>query len=457
MKSSDVRELLESLSGQPPPAVDLPSEIAIFAEGGSGLGYSQLNELLLLFGLDRITHSFFQFLVDGTATYCRGSAFKTAEELKSGIDRFRILAVLLYGNIKYAFKSWSRDSSVLLADLEGTSAISVDEFATRHMPILPISEIAPEDAFLTGYIVENQLRDRLASNPDDAEALRLQKHRDATIAKSLENQRAYLTSDHLDVYVATSMREKHEFVATKSLVTSIFAHPMLEPLKLRWFDPTQAYCADRIDKGLSEALMLRRATCTIYLAQESDTLGKDSELASTLAQGKPVVVFIPKVDDTFLERQLQTLSDLEQGKSKSAVMLGQLSVFEPIAAWTDSEVRSWCNSPDEAPTDKLRSRLAAKMAARYDGRAKTLQSVHPLGIQVNLATGVATGVLVVRTVEKCAALVRNILTQRLQFDLEESKSHILLRERISECVFRVVTKDDMLTNTFWNFYRDPVE
>ena len=46
-------------------------------------------------------------------------------------------------------------------------------------------------------------------------------------------------------------------------------------------------------EGLAEALMLRRAACTIYFAQENDTLGKDSELASTLAQGKPVIAFVP--------------------------------------------------------------------------------------------------------------------------------------------------------------------
>jgi hypothetical protein len=33
--------------------------------GSSGLGYSQLNELLLLLGFDRASHSFFQFLVVG--------------------------------------------------------------------------------------------------------------------------------------------------------------------------------------------------------------------------------------------------------------------------------------------------------------------------------------------------------------------------------------------------------
>lgn len=39
--------------------------------------------------------------------------------------------------------------------------------------------------------------------------------------------------------------------------------------------------------------MLKRARCTIYMAQETDTFGKDSELATTLAQGKPVIVFCP--------------------------------------------------------------------------------------------------------------------------------------------------------------------
>ena len=106
-------------------------------------------------------------------------------------------------------------------------------------------------------------------------------------------------SDHLDVYVATSMRKRHEFLAASRLTSEIFRHAELATLKLRWFDPTQAYCKDRVDKGLSEALMLRRALCTIYFAQESDTLGKDSELASTLAQGKTVIAFVPDGQEQF--------------------------------------------------------------------------------------------------------------------------------------------------------------
>src|SRR5689334_21124835 len=89
------------------------------------------------------------------------------------------------------------------------------------------------------------------------------------------NQEAYLASDHMDVYVATSMREKHEFLQVSRISDKIFKDELLKSRNLRYFDPTQAYCEDRIDKGISEGLMLKRAICTIYMAQESDTLGKD--------------------------------------------------------------------------------------------------------------------------------------------------------------------------------------
>jgi hypothetical protein len=46
---------------------------------------------------------------------------------------------------------------------------------------------------------------------------------------------------------------------------------------------------------LVEALMLRRASLTIYMAQKEDTFGKDSEASVALGQGKPVVVFVPKL------------------------------------------------------------------------------------------------------------------------------------------------------------------
>lgn len=36
-------------------------------------------------------------------------------------------------------------------------------------------------------------------------------------------------------------------------------------------------------------------------------------------------------------------------------------------------------------------------------------------------------------------------------------NYTVLREQISGSIFRVMTADAMLTNTFWNFYLDPAE
>jgi len=302
MNRDEIKALLEKLAGQKAPLDGAPAGFSILGGPGAELGYSQLNELLLLFGLDRITHGFFRYLLDGETEYEPGLAFDSADRLTAGVDRFRELAVLLYGNIKFGFKSLSQDNNLLQSVLTGLGPIPEADFKSRHRPILPRHEIEAADAYLTGYLIERELRERLVNSPGDQEALAVEARREEVVAQAKANQEAYLVSDHLDVYVATSMREKHEFSAIKRITSEIFNHQAIRELKLRWFDPTQAYCHDRVDKGLSEALMLRRASCTIYLAQESDTLGKDSELASTLAQGKPVVAYIPDVTDEYFDR-----------------------------------------------------------------------------------------------------------------------------------------------------------
>lgn len=457
MNREQIKTLLEKLAGQRAPLDGAPSDLEILEAPGADLGYSQLNELLLLFGFDRITHSFFRYLLDGETEYQSGQAFDSSGSLTAGVDRFRELAVLLYGNVKFAFKSLSRDTDLLADMLDSIVPIAESEFMSRHRPVLPLDDIPPTDAYLTGYLIERELRDRLADNPDDEKARSLEARRVNVVTRAKANQNAYLASDHLDVYVATSMREKHEFSAINRLTSEIFGDPAVRDLKLRWFDPTQAYCQDRIDKGLSEALMLRRASCTIYLAQESDTLGKDSELASTLAQGKPVVAYIPDVTNDYFTAHMEGLRESHPTQSNAELLLAQLRIYDPGSAWTDPVVREWSTDPSSANEPELRQRVVESTRAHFEKRATTLRDSHPLGIQVNLQTGVANGVLVVRSTESCAQLIRNIVLQSLEFELQEADEGLVLREKISECIFRVMTKDSMLTNTFWNFYLDPAE
>ena len=117
-------------------------------------------------------------------------------------------------------------------------------------------------------------------------------------AIATRNQDIYLTWDHMDVYFATSMRKAWEFADLYDFISGLMNRPEIRDLNVRYFDPTQSYTGNRVDKGLVESLMLKRAKCTVYSVQDTDTLGKDSELAATLAQGKPVIAYVPAKSET---------------------------------------------------------------------------------------------------------------------------------------------------------------
>jgi len=206
------------------------------------------------------------------------------------------------------------------------------------------------------------------------------------------NQIQYLRNiEMIDVYVATSMRDDKEYIEMADFVSSVFENDDVKSLNLRYFDPTLCFCESRIDKGIIECLLVRTAKVTIYCAQDGDTFGKDSELAATLCQGKPVIVYVPKGDDS-----------------------------------------------DSTRKEKL------------NARAKVFQDFHPLGLQVGLYDGVARGVIVVRTPGQCSKVLFQLLTNSLEVDLTSEQHGLTLRERSTNSVVRVMTGWGELAHAFWN-------
>jgi hypothetical protein len=457
-----IRKLIQDLVGEEITLPCVDNSYSIIYEGDFNIGFSQMNELLLLHGFDRVSKPFFQFLVDQTTDYKPTSKVTSLEQFEKGIVEFRKIAILFWGNIKKGFKVFGREpSEAFIRCLKSLKEIDTGDYSKRHNPILPTIPIGPMDTYYLGYIIERELKEKLKDDPENQGLLQQDLKRQEIIKIGQKNQRAYLSSDHLDIYVATSMRLKHEYLFVNKTIKNIFQEPSLSGLNLRWFDPTQAYCRDRIDKGLSEGLMLKRAKCTLYLAQESDTLGKDSELATTLAQGKPVVAYIPEGNKSYVDELLADLQHTNSHLSEKKIILSQLEVFKPSLAWgndPDSKViLEWINNLESADVTEMRQMLYAIVSDHYEKRASTLKQDHPLGLQVNLDTGVATGVLVVRSVKDCASLLRSIVLKKIIFKLrsekkENEQEYTYLVEDISGSIFRVMSGDKLLTNAFWNFY-----
>ncbi len=91
-------------------------------------------------------------------------------------------------------------------------------------------------------------------------------------------------------------------------------------------------------------------------------------------------------------------------------------------------------------------------------RSRRVPAAPPTGptasVQVHLESGVANGVLVVRSVDECAEVLYKLLTNSLAFSIEQNTKQgcTLLKEKISQSPFRAVSNYEKMANSFWNFY-----
>lgn len=321
------------------------------------------------------------------------------------------------------------------------------------------------------------------------------------------NLSRYLAADYLDIYIATSMRTDADFVSVSRFTADLFGHDDLRPLKLRFFDPTQSWIDDRVAKGLVEALMLRRSSMTIYMAQKVDTFGKDSEASVALGQGKPVVVFVPKLywpDDLIdseeisaksraeLERLIAAEGDTEDKEPDPTVdmqsLLGRLlnlrlrkvqnQLFPDLVRqhWADFDLygedqriesaeeraayRSWLDlvtrtEDSPVPDEKVRTHLIGilvAVAVRFEARARLFREQHPLALQVILSSGVLNGMLVARSVESCAKLVGSLLRNEQTLELLDDDHNYRLIEKTTGSTIRVISRHTLIVNAFAAFY-----
>lgn len=471
-----------------------------------GLNYSQLNEILLLLNQDIIGKDFFNFFF--------GSGMLKLDDLKRGIVKFRGFAMLRFGNFRIAcrelaYKNEDELKSILKPYCDDPSELQ-REFEKRPTRMFETESIPRERLWYLGGISGEKVASEIEALAEEirkfeegrsnfkktplrkirSELIKVDKQVELAQRSALANTDIFLTWDYMDIYVATSMRNKWEYEDTFDFLKTVFQNARLKKLKTRHFDPTQSICSNPRDKGLLEGLMLKRVKCAIYLAQESDTMGKDSELAATLAQGKPVIAYVPEHDPqkysqkiaqyplNFFERRLKILDaeetfdeaecyeklkkideNYQRTIKRFLTELEEYRLRQPFSLWSEMEEKFKIKSKD---FQKICQILAVAECYNFERRAEILKGRHPLSMQVDLQTGVANGVLVARSPEDCAELLFRILTNRMKFTIKHKEfkteddsrryGYTLLEEKVSGCAYRVVTDYEKLTNSFWNYY-----
>jgi hypothetical protein len=165
-------------------------------------------------------------------------------------------------------------------------------------PLLKRQTLSLQDQLALKFGVDEILDDPVTSGEELAKkvhdiAERFARARD----KALINTSLYLSlANEMDVYVATSMRNRQDFRDMASYCNKIFGDQRVRSYHLRYFDPTLSACRGHEDKGIIECLMVKCAKLLVYFAGEKESFGKDSEAAMALSQGKPVIIVCPDTD-----------------------------------------------------------------------------------------------------------------------------------------------------------------
>ena len=344
--------------------------------------------------------------------------------------------------------------------------------------------------------------DRVSSKEEDVKRI------EATQKRAYSNLCKYLSADYLDVYVATSMRNDADFVSVNDFVENLFKKEgPIGKLKLRYFNPTQSWIADRVAKGLVEALMLRRADICIYMAQKVDTFGKDSEASVTLGQGKAVIVYVPKLLDPELQIDTEALGgmsrkqlvdeiekllkdQIDDDEDKEA-LIGRLLKLKLSKCedgdfirivhrhWADFDLegefvertkdnpdtlhklRAWLQAIVEGKTpveftDEMKEIVTQSLvgrALRFESRATVFREIHPLALQIILSNRVLNGILVARSSESCAKLIKQLVQNKLETELKNEPDNYKLIEKSTGSIIRVISKHKLISNSFETFYR----
>ena len=128
---------------------------------------------------------------------------------------------------------------------------------------------------------------------------------------ALSNTAMYLSMvGDLDVYIATSMRNRADFRDMADFCDTVFSNDQLQVLKLRYFDPTLSAVEHHEDKGIIECLMVKCAKALILNAGSRDSYGKDAEAAMALSLGKPVIIYADEDFRSSFFRDVHLLSRL---------------------------------------------------------------------------------------------------------------------------------------------------
>ncbi len=422
------------------------------------LSTTQLNQLLALAHEAPLTDGFFQYywldcpeqhpyqisdLAGNGERWKESRAIESLDHLSWGLHRLYVDGLLWFGNVRTAYRTLRVQSYCSLREFFSKQRIDTDHIKQRG-PALNLRAIAKDNR----YLISEMACKSYGDNPTTSSELKdmllqsFQEHmrrggKAIKIKELIEGPTSSVKDDSQSQFIFSADDVLEDIVETEDQLVTKYEAIADEFFRARELalENTKFYLSMVGDLDVYVATSMRtRAdfrnmaeTCyRIFGHEKLQSLGlRYFDPTLSAAAGHEDKGIIECLMVKCAKALVYCAGDKDSyGKDAEAAMA--LSLGKPVIFFCDQERRS-----------------------------RFYREVHPLSRLIEFETGIAVGAMVTDSLEDVSNLLFRIFENKMEYILEQPKpGYLRLKEALTGSVVRLQTNDQMLQETFWNYYHN---
>lgn len=375
--------------------------------------------------------------------WCDATAIVSLEHLKWGLHRLYIDGLLWFGNIRTAFRKLRTLDAMELKEVFASRQYDTNLIKGRG-PALPLQVIAKDDRYLIAEMAcKSYGADAYSSDLKCALIDAFRAHIKSgggpiKIRSLLEG--SFSAGNHKE------RQQEFTFSADDVLEENVSSESELV-LK---FDAVAAKFLKAREAALKNTRLYLSMVgdLDVYVATSMRTRKDFRDMASTCEK-----IF---ADDRLKDLQLRyfdpTLSAAAGHEDKGLIECLMVKCAK-VLVYCAGEKESYGKDAEAAMALSLGKPVI--FYCDQEQRRRFYRDVHPLSRLIEFNSGIAVGAMVTDSTSEVSELLYRIFENKLEYVLEQPKSdNLRLKEKITKSVIRLQSSDQMLTETFWNYYHN---
>ena len=377
-------------------------------------------------------------------SWLEASAITSLSHLKWGLHRLFIDALLYFGNVRTAYRKLRSMGGLEIIFFFSRRRIDTTLIKERG-PALPLTLIAKDDRYLISEMACKSYGDR----PETPGELK-----NALLAAFRSHQRqggGVITIRRLlegDIVVKNYEARQQEFIFSADDVLDEMIESE-EDLETKY-----QMVAEKFFKTREAALKNTR----FYLSMVGDL---DVYVATSMRSRQDFREMAAVCENIFSDQRLKELQLRYFDPTLSAAAGHEDKGLIECLMVKCARVLVYCAGDRESYGKDVEAAMALSLGKPVifycdrSQRKRFYRDVHPLSRLIDFETGVAVGAMVTDSLDEVSELLYRIFENKMEYELEQpKKDYLRLKEKLTGSVVRLQTNDLMLSETFWNYYRD---